>query len=441
MGDKKSNTIYIIFSVIVAVLFIFFIMIPITRNNGDKRYSVDYNKKCRVGEFDYKISDATYLKDTKELYFVFSSKLSSTKFKDNDVIKPKITNIELCYKNEKGNEITEDVTNKVTEEKRSDISKYITIPDASDKYIYVRVDMESAIKAYDEPDTTDEFGDTVKGEHHKKEVFKQYVIFDYNDIKVTDSATDRKNRQAYKDRLDSENETDNNTDSEANSYEDDDIVVSKKADSSSEEITETTTKKTTITSNESDSDSSSDSDSEKAGPVTHSTGGGGGASGGGYSGGGGGSAGGGGSSDYYNNNDYSNDNNDYNNNNDYHEETTAQTTVETTKQTTKATTRQTTKATTVQTDPPYNNVRGLKIECDFENNDVQLTVDETTQLKAIITPENANNKELKWESNKESIATVDKDGKVKAISKGKAIIKVTSVDNPSVTASIMITVS
>ena len=429
MNDKKSNTIYIIFSVIVAAIFIFFIMIPITRNNGEERFSVDYNKKGNVGEFDYKVSDATYLKDTKDLYFVFSSKLNSVKFNDKGVTKPKITKIELTYKNEKDKEVTEEVTNKVTEEKRSDISKYITIPDVSDKYIYVKVYIESSIKAYDDPDTTDEFGDTVKGEHHKKEVFKEYVIFDYKDIKVTDSAKDKAKREAYMNKQNTEKQSDADTDSDAGIDTGDDIVVSKKPDSSSEEATETTTKKTTTTTTKKTEDSSSESKAETAGPVTYTTGGGGGgASTGGYSGGGGGASGGG-SVDYYD---------DGGNDNDYNEP--EQTTVQTTVETTKATTKETTKATTVETEPPYINVRGLKIECDFENNQVTLKPGETTTLKAVISPDNANNKELKWESNKEDIATVDSKGKVKAVSKGKAIITVKSVDNTSVTASIMITV-
>lgn len=430
MNDKKSNTIYIIFSVIVAAIFIFFIMIPITRNNGEERFSVDYNKKGNVGEFDYKVSDATYLKDTKDLYFVFSSKFTSTKFEEKGVTKPKITKIELTYKNEKGKEVTEEVTNKVTEEKRSDISKYITIPDVSDKYIYVKVYIESSIKAYDEPDTTDEFGDTVKGEHHKKEVFEEYVMFDYKDITVSDSAKDKAKRQAFLDKQNANKQSETDTDSDAENDKGDDIIVSKKADSSSEEATETTTKKTTTTTTKKTEDSSSKSKAETAGPVTYTTGGGGGgASTGGYSGGGGGASGGG-SVDYYD---------DGGNDDDYNEP--EQTTVQTTVETTKATTKETTKATTVETEPPYINVRGLKIECDFDNNQVTLKSGETTTLKAVISPDNANNKELKWESNKEDIATVDSKGKVKAVSKGKAIITVKSVDNSSVTASIMITVT
>ena len=55
-------------------------------------------------------------------------------------------------------------------------------------------------------------------------------------------------------------------------------------------------------------------------------------------------------------------------------------------------------------------------------------------------PDNAINKNVKWESNRPDIATVDSNGNVTAVSKGKAIITATTEDK-GLKASCMITVS
>ena len=435
MSDKKSNIIYIVFSIIVVIALIFFIAIPVMRNSKEKRNSIDYNTKGKVGEYDYKISNATYIKDTKELYFVFSTKFSSSKFKENGVIKPKITSIELTCTNEKGKETTEDLTKKATEEKRSDISKYITIPNVSDKYLYVKVTFESTVKAYDEPDTIDEFGDTIKGKHHKKETSIEYVMFDHEDIKVTTSEKDKKARAKFASELKEKNEDKTLSDDESKSdFGDETIVVPKKKDDSSEVVETIITTPAATQASTKKAENESEKSSEKATTTRKVTAN----NNGGYSGGNGGYSGGNQNYNYDNQEDnYSNDyNNDYNynqDNNDYQQEQRVETTQDTTKQTTEQTTK--------ETEPAYVNARGLKIECDFENNKVVLNVGDSTQLKAVISPDNANNKSVEWESNREDIATVDENGKVKAVGKGKAIIVVKSVENSSVTASIMITVN
>ena len=57
-----------------------------------------------------------------------------------------------------------------------------------------------------------------------------------------------------------------------------------------------------------------------------------------------------------------------------------------------------------------------------------LTVGETKELTATVTPDNATNKNVTWSSNKESVATVDEDGVVAAVSPGTATITVTTKD-------------
>lgn len=59
---------------------------------------------------------------------------------------------------------------------------------------------------------------------------------------------------------------------------------------------------------------------------------------------------------------------------------------------------------------------------------LQALIGKTYKLSYTINPDNAANKEVKWESSDNSIATVAEDGTVTPISKGKATIKVTAQD-------------
>ncbi len=71
---------------------------------------------------------------------------------------------------------------------------------------------------------------------------------------------------------------------------------------------------------------------------------------------------------------------------------------------------------------------------------LSLAVGDTETLKASITPSNATNQNLTWETTKSSVATVDANGKVTAKGEGKATITVTTKDG-SKTASCSVTVS
>ncbi len=57
-----------------------------------------------------------------------------------------------------------------------------------------------------------------------------------------------------------------------------------------------------------------------------------------------------------------------------------------------------------------------------------LSIGETTALEAVISPANATNKNVSWSSNDDSVATVDENGIVTAVSKGTATITVTTED-------------
>lgn len=65
---------------------------------------------------------------------------------------------------------------------------------------------------------------------------------------------------------------------------------------------------------------------------------------------------------------------------------------------------------------------------------------ETLTLKAVVAPEKATNKGIKWSSSNTKVAAVDKNGKVKALQNGTATIKATAKDGSGVSASCKITV-
>ena len=64
----------------------------------------------------------------------------------------------------------------------------------------------------------------------------------------------------------------------------------------------------------------------------------------------------------------------------------------------------------------------------LNTNKIELVEGETEQLIATVLPEDASNKKVTWTSSNLDVATVDENGLVTAVSGGKAIITVTTVD-------------
>ena len=64
----------------------------------------------------------------------------------------------------------------------------------------------------------------------------------------------------------------------------------------------------------------------------------------------------------------------------------------------------------------------------LDKTEATIKVDATLTLTAKVLPENATNKDVKWSSNEETVATVDNNGKVTGIAEGEAIITVKTVD-------------
>ncbi len=73
--------------------------------------------------------------------------------------------------------------------------------------------------------------------------------------------------------------------------------------------------------------------------------------------------------------------------------------------------------------------------------DKEMNVGDSQKLKLTVKPSNATNKDVKWESSDTSIATVDKNGKVKALKEGKVTITATAKDGSKESDSITITIT
>lgn len=110
------------------------------------------------------------------------------------------------------------------------------------------------------------------------------------------------------------------------------------------------------------------------------------------------------------------------------ESSTEQTTVSTTNTTSSSTAESSTEPTTTEpTDIKVISIKLNKVNCTIYNN-------QKVQLKAIVNPINAINKKVSWVSSNSQIATVDRNGKVKALKVGNTIITAISTDGSNVSA-------
>ena len=72
--------------------------------------------------------------------------------------------------------------------------------------------------------------------------------------------------------------------------------------------------------------------------------------------------------------------------------------------------------------------------------DDELEIGETGKIEVTVTPDDADNKEVIYESSDETVVKVDKDGNIEAIGEGTATITVTSKDNATIVEKITVTV-
>jgi len=76
----------------------------------------------------------------------------------------------------------------------------------------------------------------------------------------------------------------------------------------------------------------------------------------------------------------------------------------------------------------------------IDSTSATLIIGNSLQLKATVSPDNARNVSITWSSDNESVATVDKNGKVTAISAGNAVITAATNDGTNLSATCAVTV-
>lgn len=77
-------------------------------------------------------------------------------------------------------------------------------------------------------------------------------------------------------------------------------------------------------------------------------------------------------------------------------------------------------------------------EIRVEQNEIELYVNDTYYLNVTVLPETLENKKVKYTTSNENIATVDSDGKIKAIGEGTVEIKITTDLKPAISLSVIV---
>lgn len=405
MFEKKSNIIYIIFlSVVVFITALFFTAISLKKEKTD--YSVDYNTTISLGDYIAKITNGTYISDTKELYFYLSAKQNNgSEYSSSE---PQLNSLKIAFRDKKGNERKENLTEKNEISKINDMTYKVSMADISDDYLYVYIEMKSVREEYQDEDTIDEFGNTQKGEIHKKEEYIQYVIMDRDDITVISSSDDNE-KPVTSISFEKPKETENK-------------IETRNMDNSSDAET---TRKSTESYSKTET-SITENTGKNTSSVTQSTTG-------------------------TNANTTSKNNGGGGNNRDNSVTTTAKTTVKssatttkssttTAKTTVKTTTKTTTKAATTTVNKATVKIEMISLKTNYPSNNVTLNVGQSAKVEVVISPANATDKSVVWSSSRTDVAIVDSAGNIKAVGTGKAII-VVKTKNGAMSAACMVTVS
>lgn len=419
MDTKKSNMIYTLFLCITIPLFLFLLGYPVLRAKAYKSHTDNYNVTLELGAYKIKISDAAYLEDKGELDYM----LSVIKEKNEEVL-PEIDSTYLYFNNGDYENKTDDMIGK----ELSEMSELISIPDTRNDFDYIGVLVKYKENDKYTGDKVDEFGDIVDGDTIEGKTYSQLILIDKADITFLNSAdySPKGKEKSVAVSTDTSSQKDNSSSMSERKSTARNGSSALKADSSRAYSQSETS------SSSSHTDISSSSHSDSSSTLTP-VGNGGSHSGGGYSGGG-----------------YSGGGNEYPGERDEDEMREPETTTThietappvttTTPETTTTTVPTTTQAPETQPPRITIHVDGIRLETDFPANNVILSVGNSHEIRAVISPDNADDKSVKWESNREDIAVVDGNGKITAVGNGKAIITATTNDG-GLKASCMVTVS
>lgn len=391
---KRSNVIYISF---IAVCIPILILTAIfSGHKARENYTLDYDRVFEIGGYRVKINDCVYISDENKIYFTFKT---SPVGDDPSNSKPEITSVTYGTENKKS------VPLQFTSEQKNDTEQLFCCTDFSDDFWYIQINFYSKDADYTESDTVDEFGDVVKGEFHEGKKYNFYVIIDKQDMQ-------NMSEKEFKNRRDTDTSaaiTDDSSGAETTSftrYTVPTVTTTVSTSSQTSVSTVTTTDKPSSDSSEESSLSDEKTASANRTPQQNQ---------------------GGGEYNYPSDTEYPEEHSTIN--------TTHQTYAPVTTTTTTTTTYSRTTTTTTQI-----RVISIKLSTGFDDNNVRISAGESHKIQAVISPDNAVNKQVRWSSNRTDIATVDDNGNISAVAKGKAIITATSYDG-GLTASCMVTVS
>lgn len=382
VSPKASSKIYKIFTIVTAVLAVLFL----TSNSWIasltyKSKSNGYNKTMSLNGYNIKVTDAAYYDNVCE--FVIKCRLSGS---DTGATYPEVTAVNF----------DDDLTDhKFTAgNKYDDYSRKITVKNPPSNFKIMRVVIKTSMPDTKYDDAYDEFGEKIPAHTEKGKTITLRVTIDRKDMQTHAV----KIVPGYSEESSNANTTSGLYNSETSK------ITSQQAVAVTTQATAPTTHD--LSEKAAEASQTSRTTTEKRQPATAEM------------------------------NTKPAETRDYNEPAYAPEQTTGATHNEPA-QTLAPPAKPTEQVTTTTTQP---RVYSIKLATDFEYNDVQLKVGGRTQLRAEIEPDNAINKNVKWESNRHDIATVDSNGNVTAVSKGKAIITATTEDK-GLKASCMITVS
>lgn len=370
VSPKASSKIYMIFTIVTAVLAVLFL----TSNSWItsltyKSKSNGYNKTMSLNGYNIKVTDAAYYDNVCE--FVIKCRISGS---DTGATYPEVTAVNF----------DDDLTDhKFTAgNKYDDYSRKITVKNPPSNFKIMRVVIKTSMPDTKYDDAYDEFGEKIPAHTEKGKTITLRVTIDRKDMQTHAV----KIVPGY-----SEESSNANTTSSLYNFETSKIT-SQQAVAVTTQATATTTHD--LSEKAAEASQTSRTTTEKRQPATAEM------------------------------------NTKPAETRDYNEPAYAP------PQTTAATHNEPAQAETTTTQA---RVYSIKLTTEFEYNDVQIKIGEHTQLRAEVKPDNAVNKNVKWESNRPDIATVDSNGRVTAVAKGKAIISAVTEDK-GLQASCMVTV-
>lgn len=385
VSPKASSKIYKIFTIVTAVLAVLFL----TSNSWIasltyKSKSNDYNKTMSLNGYNIKVTDAAYYDNVCE--FVIKCRLSGS---DTGATYPEVTAVNF----------DDDLTDhKFTSgNKYDDYSRKITVKNPPSNFKIMRVVIKTSMPDTKYDDAYDEFGEKIPAHTEKGKTIT---------LRVT---IDRKDMQTHAVKI-----VPGYSEKSSNSSTTSSLYNSETAKITSQQAVAVTTQATAPTTHDlsekaAEASQTSRTTTEKRQPATAEM------------------------------NTQPAETRDYNEPAYAPPQTTGTTHNEPAyapPQTTAASHNEPAQAETTTTQA---RVYSIKLATEFEYNDVQIKIGEHTQFRAEVEPDNAVNKNVKWESNRSDIATVDSNGRVTAVAKGKAIISAVTEDK-GLQASCMVTV-